>query len=84
MPNFDTFIYHLQKEFSNTFKVWHDSLGGDVIGLTWVESYSSKKRKQETDVNEARNPPKVLKAVGQVGKGFVRSICFLKPPKLTN
>ncbi|XLR10635.1 hypothetical protein S83_038573 [Arachis hypogaea] len=78
------FVRDLEKEFSNTFKVWHDSLGGDVIGLTWVESYSSKKRKQETDVNEARNPPKVLKAVGQVGKGFVRSICFLKPPKLTN
>lgn len=40
--NLDTLNYHLQKEFSTTFKVWHDSLGGDVIGLTWGESYSSK------------------------------------------
>ncbi|MED6145906.1 hypothetical protein PIB30_029504 [Stylosanthes scabra] len=78
------FIRDLEKEFSNTFKLWHDSLGGDVIGLTWRESSSSKKRKQEEDANEAHNPSKVLKAAGQVGKGFVRSIFFLKPPKPTN
>ncbi|MED6181174.1 hypothetical protein PIB30_017149, partial [Stylosanthes scabra] len=78
------FIRDLEKEFSNTFKLWHDSLGGDVIGLTWKESYSSKKRKQEEGANEAHNPSKVLKAAGQVGKGFVRSIFFLKPPKPTN
>ncbi|MED6181320.1 hypothetical protein PIB30_018258 [Stylosanthes scabra] len=78
------FIRDLEKEFSNTFKLWHDSLGGDVIGLTWRESCSSKKRKPEEDANEAHNPSKVLKATGQVGKGLVRSILFLKPPKPTN
>ncbi|XP_027359754.1 nucleolar protein 6 [Abrus precatorius] len=76
------FIRDLEKEFSTTFQIWHDSLGGDVIGLTWGESYSSKKRKQEEVVDEGYNPGKVLKAVGEVGKGFVKSIYFLKPPKL--
>ncbi|KHN41974.1 Nucleolar protein 6 [Glycine soja] len=70
----------LLQEFSTTFQVWHDYLGGDVIGLTWGESYPSKKRKREDVVD----PCKVLKAVGEVGKGFVRSIYFLKPPKLMN
>ncbi|RDX99089.1 Nucleolar protein 6, partial [Mucuna pruriens] len=72
------------QEFSTTFQVWHDYLGGDVIGLTWGESYSSKKRKHEEVVEEEYNPCKVLKAVGEVGKGFVRSIYFLKPPRLMN
>lgn len=30
------------------------------------------------------DPRKVLKAVGEVGKGFVRSIYFIKPPRLAN
>ncbi|KAK7406701.1 hypothetical protein VNO78_08331 [Psophocarpus tetragonolobus] len=78
------FIRDLKQEFSTTFQVWHDYLGGDVIGLTWGESYSSKKRKHEEVVEEEYNPCKVLKALGEVGKGFVRSIYFLKPPRLTN
>ncbi|KAK7309292.1 hypothetical protein RJT34_05888 [Clitoria ternatea] len=78
------FIRDLEKEFSTTFRVWHDSLGGDVIGLTWGESYSSKKRKQEEVVDEEDNPCKVLKTVGEVGKGLVSSIYFLKPPKVTS
>ncbi|XP_019423401.1 PREDICTED: nucleolar protein 6 isoform X2 [Lupinus angustifolius] len=79
------FIRDLEKEFPTTFKVWHDFLGGDVMGLTWGESYSSKKkRKQEEVVEEGHDPCKVLKAVGEVGKGFVRSIYFLKPPRVTN
>lgn len=43
-----------------------------------------KKRKQEEVVDEGDNPYKVLKAVGEVGKGFVRSVYFLKPPRLTS
>ncbi|KAE9596604.1 putative Nrap protein [Lupinus albus] len=78
------FIRDLEKEFSTTVKVWYDFLGGDVIGLTWGESYSSKKRKQEEVVEERHDPSKVLKAVGDVGKGFVRSIYILKPPRVTN
>jgi U3 small nucleolar RNA-associated protein 22 len=31
----------MQKEFSDMFKVWYDSLGGDAIGITW-EKFSSK------------------------------------------
>ncbi|KAK7307534.1 hypothetical protein VNO77_40695 [Canavalia gladiata] len=87
MVDFDPsrcFVRDLEKEFSTTFQLWHDYLGGDVIGLTWGESYSLKKRKQEEIVDEGHNPHKVLKAVGEVGKGFVRSIYFLKPPKLMN
>ncbi|KAG2376103.1 uncharacterized protein HKW66_Vig0157430 [Vigna angularis] len=69
-------------EFSASFQVWHDYLGGDIIGLTWGESYSSKKRKHVEVVDEEYNPLKVLKAVGEIGKGFVRSVYFLKPPRL--
>ncbi|CAJ1930137.1 unnamed protein product [Sphenostylis stenocarpa] len=71
-------------EFSSSFQVWHDYLGGDIIGLTWGESFSSKKRKHEEVVDEEYNPLKVLKAVGEIGKGFVRSVYFLKPPRLMN
>lgn len=78
------FIKDLEKEFSTKFQLWHDSLGGDAIGLTWEKSYPSKKRKQEEVVEEGYDPRKVLKAVGEVGKGFVRSIYFLKPPRLAN
>ncbi|CAI8588694.1 unnamed protein product [Vicia faba] len=78
------FIKDLEKEFSTTFKLWHDSLGGDVIGLTWGKPCPSKKRKQDEVVDEGYDPRKVLKAVGEVGKGFVRSIYFIKPPRLAN
>ncbi|ESW28940.1 hypothetical protein PHAVU_002G030700 [Phaseolus vulgaris] len=73
------FIRDLKLEFSASFKVWHDYLGGDIIGLTWGESYSSKKRKHEEVADEEDNSWKVLKAVGEIGKGFVRSVYFLKP-----
>lgn len=74
----------LEKEFPSTFKVWYDSLGGDAIGLTW-ERYSSKKRgREETTGEEGRDLIEVLKAVGEVGKGFVRSVYFLKAPRLRN
>ncbi|XP_028775663.1 nucleolar protein 6 isoform X2 [Neltuma alba] len=79
------FIRDLEKEFSTTFKVWYDLLGGDAVGLTWVESYSSKKRKQEEVVEKDEyDPSKLLKSVGDAGKGFVKSIYFLKPPRLSN
>ncbi|XP_054824422.1 uncharacterized protein LOC129322255 [Prosopis cineraria] len=79
------FIRDLENEFSTTFKAWYDLLGGDAIGLTWAESYSSKKRKQEEVVEkDGHDPSKLLKSVGDAGKGFVRSIYFLKPPRPTN
>lgn len=43
---------------------------------------SLKKRKHVEVVDEEYNPLKVLKAVGEIGKGFVRSVYFLKPPRL--
>jgi U3 small nucleolar RNA-associated protein 22 len=53
--------------------------------LITVFSFStSKKRKQEEVVEEGYDPRKVLKAVGEVGKGFVRSIYYLRPPRITN
>uniref|UniRef100_A0A2P2LWG1 Nucleolar RNA-associated family protein n=1 Tax=Rhizophora mucronata TaxID=61149 RepID=A0A2P2LWG1_RHIMU len=70
------YIEDLEKEF-NSLKVWYDSLGGDVIGLTW----DSKKRGRE----EAEDDPiDLLKAVGEAGKGFMRSVYFLKAPRLVN
>ncbi|KAK4262169.1 hypothetical protein QN277_027756 [Acacia crassicarpa] len=78
------FIRDLEKEFSTTIKLWYDFLGGDAVGLTWAGSYSSKKRKQEEIVEDGLDPSKLLKSVGDAGKGFVRSIYFLKPPRNSN
>ncbi|XP_010254816.1 PREDICTED: nucleolar protein 6 isoform X2 [Nelumbo nucifera] len=86
MLNFDPmrcFVDDLKKEFSGTFKVWYDSIGGDAIGLTWEKPFS-RKREREAAGEERRDPIDVLKDVGEVGKGFVRSIYFLKAPKLTS
>ncbi|KAF7151525.1 hypothetical protein RHSIM_Rhsim02G0060300 [Rhododendron simsii] len=71
---------HLQKEFPNKFKVWYDSLGGDAIGLTWEQSGSKKRGREE--IAEEEDLFNVLKSVGEVGKGFVRSIYLPKAPKL--
>lgn len=86
LVNFDPlrcFVGDLEKEFSNMFKVWYDSLGGDAIGVTW-ERFSSKKRDREEAGEEGEDPVDVLKAVGEVGKGFVRSVYSLKSPRLMN
>ncbi|GMY11522.1 nucleolar protein 6-like [Fagus crenata] len=86
LVNFDPlrcFVGDLEKEFSNMFKVWYDSLGGDAIGVTW-ERFSSKKRDREEASEEGEDPVDVLKAVGEVGKGFVRSVYSLKSPRLMN
>ncbi|KAG7990196.1 hypothetical protein I3843_02G012900 [Carya illinoinensis] len=78
------FVEDLENEFSSTFKVWYDSLGGDAVGITW-KSFSSKKRGREEAGEEGKEDPvDVLKAVGEVGKGFVRSVYFLKAPRLMN
>ncbi|XP_050281342.1 uncharacterized protein LOC126722227 isoform X3 [Quercus robur] len=82
LVNFDPlrfFVGDLEREFSNMFKVWYDSLGGDAIGITW-DRFSSKKRGRE----EGEDPVDVLKSVGQFGKGFVRSVYSLKSPRLMN
>ncbi|PQQ09906.1 nucleolar protein 6 [Prunus yedoensis var. nudiflora] len=70
----------LLKEYSNTFKLWYDSLGGDAVGITWGR-YSSKKRGRE-EAEEVKDPTDILKDIGKVGKGFVRGIYLLKAPRL--
>lgn len=80
MVNFDPlrcFVYDMEREFPNKFKVWYDSLGGDAIGLTWERS-GSKKRGREEMGEEEDDLVNVLKSVGEVGKGFVRSIYLPK------
>eukprot|EP00257_Ricinus_communis_P021381 XP_015580860.1 nucleolar protein 6 [Ricinus communis] len=81
MVNFDPlrcYIADLQEE-CNTLKLWYDSLGGDAIGLTW----DTKKRQRDKE-NEGEDPISLLKAAGEVGKGFVKSVHFLKAPRLMN
>ncbi|KAG5560683.1 hypothetical protein RHGRI_003871 [Rhododendron griersonianum] len=83
MVNFDPlrcFVGDVEKEFPNKFKVWYDSLGGDAIGLTWEQSGSKKRGREE--IAEEEDLFNVLKSVGEVGKGFVRSIYLPKAPKL--
>ncbi|XP_022152358.1 nucleolar protein 6 [Momordica charantia] len=84
LVNFDPlrcYIADLQKEFSSTFNIWYDSLGGDAIGLTWGQ-HNSKKRGRDEAVEAEKEPAEVLKAVGETGKGLMRSIYLLKAPKL--
>lgn len=75
------YIADLEKE-CNTLKMWYDSLGGDAIGLTWERSCSKKRDREEATSDE--DPIDVLKAVGEAGKGFVKSVHFLKAPRLMN
>ncbi|KAK6922708.1 Nrap protein, domain 6, partial [Dillenia turbinata] len=71
----------LQKEFPKKFKVWYDHLGGDSIGLTWAAP-CSKKRNREESTDGIENPVDILKSVGVVGKGIVRSVHFVKSPRI--
>ncbi|KAL9245871.1 hypothetical protein vseg_019471 [Gypsophila vaccaria] len=83
MVDFDPlqcYIVDLKGGFSDTFKLWYDALGGDAIGITWTNS-TSKKRDREHD---SQDVVEVLKAVGEAGKGFVRSVHLLKAPRLGN
>ncbi|KAM3273556.1 hypothetical protein ACQJBY_043026 [Aegilops geniculata] len=82
LVNFDPtacFLRDLKCAFPVTFKLWHDSIGGDAIGLTWE---SSKKRGRDEDDEAMPDPTSILKEVGDVGKGLVRSVHLLKAPKL--
>jgi U3 small nucleolar RNA-associated protein 22 len=82
LVNFDPtayFVRDLKCAFPKTFKLWYGSVGGDAVGLTWE---NLKKRDRE-DADEAMpEPTSILKEVGVVGKGLVRSIYLLKAPKL--
>jgi U3 small nucleolar RNA-associated protein 22 len=71
----------LQEEFG-TLKPWYDHIGGDAIGLTWNKHNSKKReRDEEEEEEEESNPMEMLKAVGEMGKGLVRDIYLLKPPR---
>ncbi|XP_010430490.1 PREDICTED: nucleolar protein 6 [Camelina sativa] len=69
----------LQEEFG-MLKPWYDHIGGDAIGLTW-NKHNSKKRERDEEEEEESNPMELLKAVGEMGKGMVRDIYMLKPPR---
>ncbi|XP_051127399.1 uncharacterized protein LOC127248890 [Andrographis paniculata] len=84
MVNFDPLKYlvdDIEAKFPDMFKVWFDSAGGDAIGLTCANQ-NSKKRGRE-DTGEDIDLLDALKAVGLLGKGFVRSVHLLKAPKLS-
>ncbi|CAA6653510.1 unnamed protein product [Spirodela intermedia] len=61
------FVEDLKKEFPDTFKVWYDSLG--------------KRERDEVSDKNSGDPSSLLKEVGEVGKGFVRSVYLLKAPR---
>ncbi|KAG6402464.1 hypothetical protein SASPL_134658 [Salvia splendens] len=69
----------LMREFPDTFKVWCDSLGGDAIGLT-----CGNKKRERDDIDEDKDLFDTLKAVGEFGKGFVKSVHLLKTPKVSS
>ncbi|XP_021848982.2 uncharacterized protein [Spinacia oleracea] len=83
MVDFDPlqcYLMDIQGGFPNSFNLWYDSLGGDAIGITWNKS-ASKKRDRDEDSKDATD---ILKAVGEAGNGFVRSVHLLKAPRLCN
>ncbi|XP_008790387.2 nucleolar protein 6 [Phoenix dactylifera] len=83
LVNFDPIRYlfeDLKREFPGTFNVWCDSLGGDAIGLTWEKKDSKKRGRDEAD-EIRRDPTDILREVGEVGKGFVKSVHLLKAPR---
>ncbi|XP_026393536.1 nucleolar protein 6-like isoform X1 [Papaver somniferum] len=90
MVNFDPvrcLVNDLKEEFSETFKLWYDSVGGDAIGLTWDKLDSKKRAREEMDEDEndkRQDPIDVLRNVGEVGRGFVRSVYLFKSPRLQN
>ncbi|KAJ3674070.1 hypothetical protein LUZ60_006062 [Juncus effusus] len=86
LVNFDPtnyFLRDLKREFPDKIKVWYDSIGGDAIGLTWNKNIS-KKREREEETEEKVNFTGVLKEIGEIGKGFVKSVHLLKAPKLSH
>ncbi|KAL6542299.1 hypothetical protein OROMI_023901 [Orobanche minor] len=86
MVNFDPlryFVSDIERDFPDTFKVWYDSFGGDAIGLT-CGNKCSKKRARGDDIGKDNDLIDALKAVGELGKGFVKSVHFLKAPKLSS
>jgi U3 small nucleolar RNA-associated protein 22 len=67
-------IYNL---FWNSLEILSDTF---TLSLEFV--YFSQKRDREEASDE--DPIDVLKAVGEAGKGFVKSVHFLKAPRLMN
>ncbi|KAL5976326.1 hypothetical protein ACLOJK_020657 [Asimina triloba] len=84
MVNFDPtrcFVEDLKRKFPDRFDVWYDTLGGDAIGLTWQKSWLKKRHREEaSEVGE--DLIDVLKEVGEVGKGFIKSIYNIKAPRI--
>ncbi|KAI4381714.1 hypothetical protein MLD38_007764 [Melastoma candidum] len=83
MVDFDPvqcFLRDVEKDFPSKFKIWYDSIGGDAVGLTW-ERPASKKRGREEEGKVVDDPVELLKTVGELGKGFVRSVHLLKAPR---
>jgi hypothetical protein len=72
-------IYNL---FWNSLEILSNTF---TLSLEFV--YFSQKRDREEASDEAssdEDPIDVLKAVGEAGKGFVKSVHFLKAPRLMN
>ncbi|KAL8137849.1 hypothetical protein V2J09_003850 [Rumex salicifolius] len=84
MVDFDPlkcYLADLEREFGDEFKLWYDSLGGDAVGVTWDKS-ASKKQSRGEDEQEGEEMTNVLRAVGEAGKGLVKSIHLLKSPRV--
>ncbi|CDP16826.1 unnamed protein product [Coffea canephora] len=77
------FIDEIERDFPGIFKVWYDSLGGDAIGLTWDKA-NPKKRGRDFMDEDNQGLIDVSKTIGDARKGFVRSVHFLKFPKLSH
>jgi hypothetical protein len=68
-------IYNL---FWNSLEILSNTF---TLSLEFV--YFSQKRDREEATSD-EDPIDVLKAVGEAGKGFVKSVHFLKAPRLMN
>lgn len=80
------FLHDLKTDIPKVFNIWHDAFGSEVIGLTWNKEYFfskevGQKRKREEPDPATLDVENILKEVGNVGAGLVKSVHLLKVPK---
>eukprot|EP01018_Ginkgo_biloba_P017195 Gb_07104 [translate_table: standard] len=80
------FLHDLKVNFPKYFDIWYDALGNEVMGLTWTREASfskdaGHKRKRDELDSSCFDVRCILKEIGDVGEGLVKSLHLLNIPK---
>lgn len=76
-------LQDLKTRFGDLFFYWYDSIGSDVIALTWTRIPSRicvKKRKRVEEDFVGSDQESLLVEMGEMGEGFLESIHVLPSP----